>query len=197
VQDREAAREMQELSRELQRAVEEAVRKAMRILQDAGHGATTDTALQAAGTLRAVLAGDEATRAELEAGRLLAPVSPGFGFAAAAGVEPPAVEPRSTRAPGGSTGRAGQHLEEQRQRAARAAEAAEAAERELFQRKTEQRRADDAVADVRTRMQELQAELSRAEDAARAAADMVREAVEGARTARREADRLQSALPPA
>jgi hypothetical protein len=52
------------------------------------------------------------------------------------------------------------------------------------------------VAAVRARLQEVQAELSAAEEGARAAGERVRQAVDAARAARREADRLQSALPP-
>jgi predicted nucleic acid-binding Zn-ribbon protein len=198
VQDRAAAREMQELSRELQRAVEEAVRQGVEVLRDAGHGATADAALSMTATLRGALAGDDATREELEHGRLLAPVQADFGFGVAGGdvVATPAARPRADPAERSNADPHAARLAEQRAAAAEAAGTAAAADREVFQRRTEQRRADDRVAELRTRMQDLQAELSDAEAASRTAADGVRSAVEAARAARREADRLRSALPP-
>lgn len=192
--DREAAREMQELSRELQRAVDDAARRGLEVLREAGHGAAAGAALSMANTLRAVLAGDDAARAELEEGRLLAPVEPGFGFGAgSASWEPmPAPSPAVT---GRSAAPAERDPDPRRVAAEAAAEAATAAEREVFQRRTEQRRADDRVTALRTRLQEVQAELSAAEEESRAAGERVRQAVEAARAARREADRLAAAGP--
>ncbi|HXA29780.1 MAG TPA: hypothetical protein VN193_13660 [Candidatus Angelobacter sp.] len=188
VQDRGAAREMQELSRELQRAVDDTVRRGVEVLRDAGHGVGGDVALTMAGTLRAALAAGDDAREQLERGRLLAPVVADFGFGAAPGGDVvPLTMPAAKAAPPAAAPRA---------EAEAAADAAEAAEREVFRRRTDQRQADEQVAAVRTRLQSLQAELSAAEEEAKAAAGRVRDAVEAARAARREADRLQSALPP-
>jgi hypothetical protein len=201
VQDRAAAREMQDLNREVQRAVDDAVRSATATLRDAGHGATADTAMSMASTLRAVLTGDDDTRALLEQGRLLAPVVADFGFGGATAtadlagiVDPPPASAAATR-------KAARNAEprdaaaQDRAAAAAAAEAAEDAEREVFQRKTDQRRADEAVAAARQQLQRLQDDLGRAEQEARDAAERVRDAVDAARRARRESDRLQSRLP--
>lgn len=205
--DRDAAREMQELSRELQRAVDEAVRRGMEILRDAGHGTSADTALAMTTSLRAALAGDPADRAALEAGTLLAPVAPGFGFAADSAVETapyeggpntPPYESASKNPPYESApGLRVQPRPPEAETLRRAEEAAEAADREVFQRRTEQRRADEHVSSLRAQLQALQADLTVAETQSRTAADRVREAVDAARAARREADRLQSTLPPA
>jgi len=196
--DREAGREMQELSREVQRAVDAAVRQGIEVLREAGHGTAGDAALAMTTTLRGVLAGEEADRVALEEGRLLAPVAPGFGFGlgATAEVAPAAAASRRAEQSTRREGAADRRVAEQRAAANAAAEAAEAADREVFRRRGEQRRADEAVAAARARLAEVQAELAAAEDEARAAADRVAEAVEQARAARREADRLQSALPP-
>jgi len=190
VRDREAGREMQELSRELQRAVDAAVRRGMEVLRDSGHGATTETALQMAATLRGVLAGDEAQRLELEEGRLLAPVPPPDAMFSGL-----ISSPAETSSPDAGDDVAPPHTDSDPARGAAldaALQVAEQADRDLFERRTEQRRAEDALAAVRARLQDLQAELSAAEEQARAAAERVRAAVEAARSARREADRLQA-----
>jgi hypothetical protein len=192
VQDRAAAREMQELSRELRRAVDDTVRRGLAVLGDAGHGVSADAALTMSSTLRGALADGDEAREQLERGRLLAPVTPDFGFGATPGGDVVPLHQAATRVVAAAAG----PPPEQRAEAAAAADAAEAAEREVFRRKTDQRRADEQVAAARLRMQELQAELSAAEEEARAAADRVHDAVAAARAARREADRLQSVLPP-
>lgn len=197
VRDREAGREMQELSRELQRAVDVAVRRGMELLRDAGHGAAAETALQMAATLRGALAGNEAQRAELEEGRLLAPVAPpealfGAGISWAAEGPLPAQHSLVPVAGEGTPSPPGESTPAQAPALQAALDAAEAADRTLFQRRTEQRRADDAVAALRAQLQSLQSDLSDAEQQSRAAADEVRKAVEASRAARREADRLQA-----
>jgi hypothetical protein len=209
VQDRDAAREMQELSRELRRAIDGAVRRGIGVLRDAGHGVSAEVVMSMANTLRGALAGGDDAREQVEKGRLLAPpgesdfgfgqAGTAFGDVASAGAtadDAPTAHSRSAAARPTPDAAAAQRLEERRAQAAAAADAASAAERELFRRKTDQRRADEQVTAARTRVQELQAELSAAEEEARAAAERVRDAVEAARAARREADRLESALPP-
>jgi len=198
VQDRAAAQEMQELGREVQRGVDDVVRRGMQVLRDAGHGSSAQVQLEMTSTLRAALAAGDGVREQLEQGRLLAPVEPqlGFGAPAAATDDEPIATPRTQAAkPQPEQGESPQ-LAEMREAAAGAADAAAAADREVFQRRTEQRRADEHVAELRSRMQLLQAELSDAETQSKSAADAVRAAVEASRAARREADRLQSALPP-
>ncbi|HEV7677510.1 MAG TPA: hypothetical protein VGQ42_02960 [Candidatus Dormibacteraeota bacterium] len=218
--DREAAGELHRLSGRVQRAVDGIVRRAMEVMRDAGHGVSTDAALQIAATLRAAL-GDAKLREQLASGRLLSLTgASGFSF----GLEPSglvqlrperadadaATAPRSRRRAGSDDAdrpgddpdaerrRAeaeGQQLRQRRARADEAARAADAADREVFQRQSEAETAQQEVSDLRTRIRALQDDLGRAEEEARTAALAVREAVEQAREVRRDADRAQASLP--
>jgi hypothetical protein len=222
--DREAAGELHRLTGRVQRAVDGIVRRTMEVMRDAGHGVSTDAALQVAATLRAAL-GDEELRSQLDAGRMLSLAgASGFSF----GVDPaglvslpperdddagPAPRGRdragatvALRVVDGGRGaedgeaerrraEAERELRERRARADATARAADAADREVFQRQSEAEAAQQAVDDLRTRIRALQDELSAAEELARAATLAVREAVERARAARRDADRAQASLP--
>jgi hypothetical protein len=199
--DRDAAVRMQELGRQVQRAIDDTVRRAGEVLRDAGHGVSTDTVFAMASTLRAALAGSDELREQLAAGRLLAPESvPGFGFGdgdvdtdaeAAEDSEPPEAQPKPPTSRAESEDAAAAAA---RQRAAVAARDADEADREVFRRQREAEAAQQAVIEVRTRMRALEQELSAAEERARASTQAVRDAVQLAREARRDADTAQAAL---
>jgi hypothetical protein len=199
--DREAVRRLRDVGAQVQRAVDDMVRRAADVLRDAGHGASTDTQLGMAATLRAAIAGDDEARAGLAAGLLLAPVTDvdGFGFGggsatlaegeAATAAPQPAAQRRSDA-------QAETERKRHRQAAEAAARAAAAADAELAQRRADADRAGASVDQLRDRLRALQEELSEAEAEARAATLAVDEAVRRAREAHRDADRLQAQLPP-
>ncbi len=109
-----------------------------------------------------------------------------------ADVERPPTERRDT-----DTAAADETIAMRRKADAAAAEArreAEAAEEDVSQRQVEADRTQQTLDELRARMHDLRQELSAAEDAAQAGALTLRDAVQRARTARRNADMLQSKL---
>jgi hypothetical protein len=220
--DRDGAQRLREVSGLLQRTIDDAVRRAVELLRDAGHGVAVDTQLGMAATLRAALAGDAATRADLAAGRLLAPVEMGEGFGFGFGAQRGATVPADAGAAG--AGQAAGHragvrrthaeqrgtaakaargdpahreglLRQLREQAAATARAAEAADRDLSRRRADAERDDAHVVALREQLHVLQAELNDAQERAAAATRALRDAEQRARSARSAADRADAALP--
>jgi hypothetical protein len=199
--DREAVARMRDLGGRLQRAVDDVVRRAAELLRDAGHGATTDTALSMASTLRGAIGGDEETRRALAEGRLLEPVEEGggFGFGLATDAPPPAAaqaEKRSAAPRSAQADQGQQRLRELRRHATETARAADAAERELAKRRDEAGRLHAEADEVRARIRALDEELGTAEERARQADAAAEQALAAWRAARRQGDAAQAALPP-